>query len=412
MERIITDPNVSVLGERASGLVVRVGRDASAYKAFVPHPLPPPLTIDLPLATAISEADRSIGELAGLGRTMANPDLLIAPFIRREAVLSSRIEGTQATITDIYSFEAGDATAGARRRPAPPDVQEVINYVDATHYGLDRISTLPVSVRLMKELHARLLRGVRGADKSPGEFRRSQNWIGAPNCLLNEASYVPPPVAQMEEALAELEQYIHAPAEVHPPLVRLALIHAQFEMVHPFIDGNGRIGRLLVTLLTVNWGLLPLPLLYLSAFFERERDGYYARLLGVSERSEWREWLLFFLRGVAQQSRDAIQRAKRLQDLQATWRDAVTVPRGSTLTVRLVDSLFSSPITTVSATQRLLGVTYPSAKATIDKLVGAGILELFDDRAYGRQWWAPSVLEIVGEPDESRAEFKPSGLRA
>ena len=248
----------------------------------MPHPLPATFERDRTLLNALSDADRSVGELAGVGRQIPNPDLLIDPFIRREAVLSSKIEGTQATITDLYAFEAED-TAGVRRRPAPGDVQEVINYVAAMSYGLGRIHELPISLRLLKELHGRLMKGVRGEDKHPGEFRQSQNWIGAPNCLLADASYVPPPVAEMEVALGELELYIHATGQLDPPLLRLAMIHCfSFEMIHPFIDGNGQIGRLLVSLLLVHWNILPLPLLYLSAFFERELNSYYAKLQALS----------------------------------------------------------------------------------------------------------------------------------
>lgn len=395
MSRVAVDPNIVTLSEDESGRVVRVGRGELSYQAFVPRPLPPEMSIDSELINALSAADRAIGELAGLGRMLANPELLIDPFVRREAVLSSKIEGTQATITEVYSFEAEDATAGARRRPPNSDVQEVINYISATRYGLERVKTLPVSLRLITELHSRMLSGVRGGDKYPGEFRRSQNWIGAPNCLLKDATYIPPPTAEMEIALDQLESYIHGPAD-WPALVRLALIHGQFEMIHPFIDGNGRIGRLLVTLLLVDWNVLPLPLLYLSAFFERERDAYYERLRGLSQRAAWKEWVLFFLRGVAEQACDGTDRAKKLQDLQALWRSELMGPRASALMLRLVDQLFVSPMITVPRAQALLGVTYPSAKHTVEKLTEMGVLAPFDERTYGRMWWAPKIVEIVG----------------
>jgi Fic family protein len=394
MNRVAVDPNVVTVSEGETGRVVRVGRGELSYQAFVPNPLPPTLTMDSDLINGLSAADRAIGELAGLGRMLPNPDLLIDPFVRREAVLSSKIEGTQATITEVYSFEAEDATAGAKRRPPNPDVQEVINYISATRYGLDRVKTLPVSLRLITELHSRLLSGVRGGDKYPGEFRRTQNWIGAPNCLLKDATYVPPPTAEMTICLEQLEGYVHEPDD-WPPLVRLAMIHGQFEMIHPFIDGNGRIGRLLVTLLLVDWNVLPLPLLYLSAFFERERDAYYDRLHGISERAAWKEWVLFFLRGVAEQACDGTDRAKKLQDLQAQWRAQLTGPRASALMLRLVDHLFITPVITVPRAQALLGVTYPSAKHTVEKLVDIGVLEPFDARTYGKTWWAPKIVAVV-----------------
>jgi cell filamentation protein, protein adenylyltransferase len=394
MVRVAIDPNVVTAVERPSGRVVRVGRGDLAYEAFVPHPLPATFDRELALLNALSAADRSLGELAGVGRLLPNPDLLIDPFIRREAVLSSKIEGTQATITDVYAFEA-EQSGGARRRPPTGDVQEVINYISAMSYGLRRIHELPISLRLLKELHGRLMKGVRGEDKQPGEFRHSQNWIGAPNCLLADASYVPPPISEMEVALSELELYVHATEELDPPLLRLAMIHAQFEMIHPFMDGNGRIGRLLISLLLVHWNILPLPLLYLSAFFERERDLYYERLQALSAEGDWAGWFVFFLRGVESQARDAAERAKRLQDLQAEWRGRFSAARSSALLLKLVDYLFQAPVITVPRAQRLLGVTYPSARHSIDKLVEAGVLEPFGEKAYGRPWWAPRIMGIV-----------------
>ncbi len=388
-------PQGVTIAEGPSGRSVRVGRGEVAYDAFVPNPLPAPLTLTRRLFTTLSEADRALGELAGLGRMIPNPALLISPFIRKEAVLSSKIEGTETTMTEVYSFEAELSTPPTRRRTRiPPDVIEVINHIDATRYGLVRINELPISLRLIKELHERLMRGVRGEDKSPGEFRRTQNWIGSRGCLLKDATYVPPPVPEMERSLDRLETYVHAEDDL-PPLIRLAMIHSQFEMIHPFIDGNGRIGRLLIVLLMVHWNLLPIPLLYLSAFFERNRETYYERLLGVSARGEWEEWISFFLQGIGEQARDATTRAKKLQDLQAEWRGQVTSPRSSTLTLRLVDSLFESPVVRVPRAQALLGVTYPSAKQTIDKLVQAGILEPYGDRTYSRAWIAPRILELI-----------------
>lgn len=381
--------------ENAAGRTVRVGSGELAYEAFVPAPLPPRLDLSDELFRSLSEADRALGELSGLGRTLSNPDLLINPFIRKEAVLSSKIEGTQATLTDLYMFEAG-----ADRSPsseAVGDVREVMNYLAALRYGLGRLDQLPMSARLIRELHERLMAGVRGQERSPGEFRTTQNWIGAPGSLLADASYVPPPPAEMDQAITEFERYVHREDDPHPPLVRLGLIHVQFEMIHPFIDGNGRIGRLLTSLLLVHWKLLPVPLLYLSAYLERERNAYYDHLHAVSDRAAWTDWLVFFLRGVAEQSRDATARAKRLQDLQTSWREAVTHARSSALLLRLVDHLFRSPVITVPAVRDLLGVTYPAAKANIEKLVDAGIVEPFDVSSYGRRYWAPQVIRTIGE---------------
>jgi len=355
------------------------------------------LSYDAELVPALSDADRALGELAGLGRTMTNPHLLIGPFIRREAVLSSRIEGTQADIADLYAYEAGQLPLPGFK-PAPPesDVHEVLNYVRTMEYGLKRLGTLPVSLRLMRELHERLLEGVRGEQATPGEFRRSQNWIGRPNCTLNDATFVPPSVPEMLDALGVLEKYIYQASE-HPPLVRLGLIHYQFEAIHPFLDGNGRIGRLLISLLLVNWNLLPSPLLYLSAYFECHRQDYYDLLLAVSERGAWKDWLLFFIRGVAEQARDAITRAKRLQDLQLDWHKRLTHARASALLLRLADSMFESPLLTIPQAQRILNLTYRSAQLNMEKLVAAGIVQPVGDASYGKSFLAVEILNVISE---------------
>ncbi len=379
-----------------SGRIIRVGQGEAAYWAFVPHPLPPSLPADWELSRVLSGADRALSELAGLGRAVPNPHLLIGPFVRREAVLSSRIEGTRADITDLYAYEAGQLPLPGMDAAAPEsDVREVLNYVNALEYGLKRLETLPVSLRLIRELHERLMAGVRGEHATPGEFRRTQNWIGPPGCTLNEATFVPPPPAEMLEALDALEKYLHR-QDVYPPLLHLGLVHYQFEAIHPFVDGNGRIGRLLLSLLLVQWDLLPLPLLYLSAYFHRHRQAYYDLLLGVSERGAWREWLLFFLRGVAEQALDAAARAKKLQDLQATWRARLTQARTSALTLRLADGLFDSPILTIPQAQRLLQVgSYHSAQRSIEKLISAGILQPADDTVYGKTYVAAEILDII-----------------
>ena len=383
-----------------AGRLVRVGQGEAAYWAFVLHPLPPDLPADWELARSLSEADRALSELAGVGRTMPNPHLLIGPFVRREAVLSSRIEGTQADITDLYAYEAGQLPLPGVE-PAPPesDVREVLNYVRALEYGLERLDTLPVSLRLIRELHERLMAGVRGEHATPGEFRRSQNWIGPPNCTLNEARFVPPPVPQMHKALDAFEKYLHGDT-VYPPLVRLALVHHQFEAIHPFVDGNGRIGRLLISLLLVEWKLLPLPLLYLSVYFYRYQQDYYDLLLAVSERGDWRDWVLFFLRGVTDQAQDAIVCAKQLQDLQITWRERLMQARTSALLLRLADSLFASPIITIPEAKRLLGVTYHSAQRNVERLVEARILQPADDASYGKTYLATEILDIIVDIDK------------
>ncbi len=387
--------NPDLFRNSSSGRLVRVGQGPYAYWAFVPNPLPPELLLDRPLLQTLSEADRALGELAGLGRTIPNPHLLIRPFIRKEAVLSSRIEGTQADVADLYAYEAGQlALPGMEPRPPESDVREVLNYVHALEYGLERLHTLPVSLRLFRELHARLMQGVRGEKMTPGEFRRSQNWIGRPGCTLDEAEYVPPPPDQLLDVLSDLEAYINREHD-YPPLIRLALIHYQFEAIHPFLDGNGRIGRLLISLLLSHWELLPLPLLYLSAYFHRHRQTYYELLMAVSQRGAWGDWVGFFLSGIAEQARDASDKARKLQDLQIAWRNRLSQARRSVLLLRLVDQLFISPIITITQAQRILDVTYPSAQRNVEKLVQAGILEQVGESSYNKTFLAREILAVL-----------------
>ncbi len=379
----------------AAGRLVRVGSGEGTYWAFVPHPLPPDLSFDGELIWHLSAADRALGELAGVGRTLPNPHLLVAPFLRREAVLSSRIEGTQADLADLYAYEAGQLSIPGLPAPAP-DVREVHNYVRALEYGLRRLETLPVSLRLIRELHERLMEGVRGGQADPGAFRRSQNWIGRPGSSLADAEFVPPPPGEMEAALDAFERYLHAGND-HPPLVRLALVHYQFEAIHPFLDGNGRIGRLLISLLLVHWNLLPHPLLYLSAYFDRHRGAYYDHLLAVSQRGAWREWILFFLRGVAEQAQDAVARVRRLQELQDRWRRTLTQVRSSALHLSVADSLFTVPILTIPQVQQRLGVTYHTARRCVERLAEAGILRQMGDWSYGKVFFAPEIMAVAAD---------------
>jgi Fic family protein len=381
----------------SSGKAVRIGQGELAYHAFIPSPLPPAFVFDAEMVQTLSEADRALGELAGLGRTIANPHLLINPFIRQEAVLSSRIEGTETDLTDLYGYEAGQfLLPGVRPLKAVADAREVFNYVQALKQGLARLDTLPVSLRLIREAHAKLMEGVRGGQATPGEFRRSQNWIGPAGCLLKDASYVPPPVPEMLEALDALERYLHAEDRL-PPLMRLAFIHYQFEAIHPFIDGNGRIGRLLMPLLMVSWGLLPHPLLYLSVYFEQRREEYYRLLMAVSTQGAWREWARFFLDGVAVQARDAVALAKQLQDLQAKWRDLLVQGRASALVLKLADILFESPILTLPMAGDALGVSYQGAVKIVKKLVDVGALHPMEPKARTKVFVAKDILDIVGQ---------------
>lgn len=372
-----------------SGRLLKVEQDNRTYWAFVPDPLPPAVGLGASLVRALSDADRALGELAGLGRAIPNPHLLIGPFTRREAVLSSRIEGTQADIAAVYAYEAG----ALKNRDT--DAREVVNYVRAMDHGLQRLAELPVGLRLIRELHTHLMEGVRGGAAAPGEFRRVQNYIGRPGCTVETADFVPPPVSQMIPALEDWEAYLHTD-DGNPPLVRLAYIHYQFETIHPFLDGNGRIGRLLIPLLLVEWNLLPLPLLYLSAFFEKHRGDYYDLLLAVSQRSAWEDWLLFFLRGVEEQARDAIVRARRLQDLQRQWRERLqTRPYTAASLLKLVDELFAAPTVTVPQVQAILGVTHRAANQTVMRLVEEGVLVAVPGRARNRQFVAQAIVDVL-----------------
>lgn len=366
-----------------------VVRAPTGYWAFVPPPLPPDLTFDAELVAAMSQADQGIGLLAGAGGWLPNPHLLIRPFLRREAVLSSRIEGTVATVTDLVLFEVS-----AETESRTPDVREVANYVVALERALRPDRVLPLSKRLVRDLHRDLMTGVRGEHMTPGEFRTSQNWIGPPNCSLDEATFVPPPVEEMRGCLDAFESYLHASSDL-PSLVRLALIHYQFEAIHPFLDGNGRVGRLLITLLLHEWQLLPQPLLYLSAYFERRRDEYYERLLAVSMEGAWVPWIRFFLEGIAEQCTDAVQRAQRLFALRERYHRDLHATRTSALPLRLVDHLFERPATTIGQAAGVLDVTWRAASLNVDKLVDAGILREATGRERNRIFVAQEILDLL-----------------
>ena len=363
------------------------------YWAYVPNPLPPSLTWTPNLVADLSAADRALGELSGLGRVLPNPHLLITPFVRREAVLSSQIEGTQASLFDLYAYEVSQLPIFER----PADVREVHNYVRALEHGLERLSSLPLSLRLIRELHERLMTGVRGEHQTPGEFRRSQNWIGAPGCTLNDATYVPPPPVDMLETLDALERFFHADSSL-PPLIRLGLIHYQFEAIHPFLDGNGRVGRLLLTLLLCAWELLPQPLLYLSAYFEAHRQEYYVSLLAVSQQGAWERWLRFFLQGVAEQSHDAVRRAGRLQALREQYRTRFQSVRTAARLLQVVDLLFARPVVGVTQVAQALDVSFQAAARHVDTLVAEGVLREITGQARGRLYRADAILRAIEAP--------------
>lgn len=367
-------------------------RAEGGYWAFVPPPLPPDLHLDTTLVSRLSAADRAIGELAGLGRGLPNPHLLSRTLMRREAVLSSRIEGTQASLSDLVLFEVEP------NRRDDTDVHEVYNYLRAVDHVMDPSRALPLSLRLLREAHEILLTGVRGGYATPGEFRQTQNWIGSPGAVIDTATFVPPPPERLWEGLDAIEKFMYDASQL-PPLLAIGAIHYQFEALHPFIDGNGRVGRLLVVLLLVEWGLLPAALLDLSAYLEPRRNRYYDGLLRVSTHGDWTGWLMFFLDVVEHQARDALQRARSLHDLRERMRSQVTAVRSSGSAAKLVDALFELPVMTISRAQVVLDMTHRAASLNIAKLVDLEILTEIHHARRQRFFIASEVMAAVERSD-------------
>ena len=316
------------------------------YRAFIPAGLPPTPAIQFTdkLQAVLSEADRALGRLDGSIGTLPDPDLFVFMYVRKEAVLSSQIEGTQSSLDDLLEVEAS-----LFRQDRPKDVDEVVNYVVAMKHGLARLKELPLSVRLIREIHEKLLKGVRGADRNPGELRTTQNWIGAHGCTLNDAAYVPPPPHEVPTALSDLEAFIRA-RDPMSALVRAGLTHAQFETIHPFLDGNGRVGRLLITFMLCEREILTKPVLYLSSYFKRHREQYYEMLQSVRDRGDWEAWLIFFLTAVAKVSNESTETARRIVDLRERHRNVITghFGRGAASALRVLESLYSRPIVSVN----------------------------------------------------------------
>ena len=367
-------------------------RSASGVLAFIPDPLPPAINIGASLLRSLSDADRLIGQLAGEGRTLPNPHLLMRPFVKREAVLSSRIEGTQATLGELLA-----ADAGAVVDRSPEDLREVANYVAALEHGIRRLDSLPLSLRLIREVHAELMRGVRGGQATPGEFRRTQNWIGPAGGTLQNAIYVPPPPDRLMDCLSQWESF--ARDWTWPPLIQVALLHYQFEAIHPFLDGNGRVGRLLITLFLVERRVLQTPLLYLSSFFEATRSEYYERLRAVTDQAAWEEWLAYFLNGIARMSQDSLTRAEKINDLLGQWRSQVAGAASKTA-VSLVDLLAENPFWTVRKLAQRLGVAYTTAQRAVEKLESLGFLRQVTEAKRDRVFCAQDIMTILDEPPQ------------
>ena len=359
----------------------RYVKQRTGYAAFIPASLPPdpPIALDGPLHALLSRADQAVGRLDGVIQTVPNPDFFVYMYVRREAVLSSQIEGTQSTLEDLLAVELEPRPAW---RDLPQDVEEVVRYVHAMNYGLARLSDLPLSLRLITEIHRELLTGVRGSKRLPGEFRRSQNWIGPENATLEEATFVPPPVHEMKQALDNFERFMHE--DELPALVHAGLAHAQFETIHPFLDGNGRVGRLLITFLLVYRGVFHRPLLYLSVYLKRHRAEYYDRLMAIRNSGDWESWLLFFLTGVAQTAEEATATARAILDLREEHRRLIQERTAGINGLRVLDLLFERPLVHVNLVKDSLGIAFVTANKLVEQLEGLGILEEITGRRRDR----------------------------
>ncbi len=341
------------------------------YSAFVPAKLPPdpPIRVDAEMQRLLSLADRKLGRLDGITEILPNPELFVAMYVKKEAVLSAQIEGTQASLVDVLNTpEEGNEEEQTN------DIKDVVNYVKAMYWGMQQLDTLPLSLRLIKGIHKVLLHDVRGSDKNPGEFRRSQNWIGPQGCTLETAVFVPPDVPEMEQAMGDLELFIHADDDI-PALIKIALIHAQFETIHPFLDGNGRMGRLLITFWLCQQRILAQPLLYLSYFFKQNRREYYDRLMDVRTKGSWEEWIKFFLRGIAIVSDEATESAKQIIGLKNSYSQLLYErDRNNSNYQHLLDELFENPVITKKEVANQLNVSIPTAGTIVDVFCELGIL--------------------------------------
>lgn len=376
-----------MMDEMSSPTPGRAGRyvtQLTGYRAFIPAALPPdpPLRLDLRLQGTLADASLALGRLDGSVLTLPNPDLFVFMYVRKEAVLSSQIEGTQSSLQDVLAAEARIFSP-----ESPSDVHEVLNYIGAMNHGLERLKELPVSVRLIREIHERLLRGVRGNGLALGELRRTQNWIGPGGCTLSEATFVPPPPDVVPQALADLERFIHNNDGL-PLLIKIGLAHAQFETIHPFLDGNGRVGRLLIAFLLVERAALHKPVLYLSHYFKGHRQEYYDRLQAVRDSGDWEAWIAFFLRGVIDVSAQATQTARHILSLRESLRERITIHLGGATAngLKVLEHLFRRPIISVSEVRTLTGTSYPASNQLVQRLVEQGVVREMTGRARHRRF--------------------------
>jgi Fic family protein len=359
----------------------------------------PPIKIDAELTRLLSDADWALGRLDGIATVLPNPDLFVSMYVRQEAVLSSQIEGTQSTLEDVLQFEID-----SKGQDFPKDIHEVVNYVAAMNYGLDRLKTLPLSLRLVREIHGKLLTDARGTNRTPGEFRKSQNWIGPSGCTLATATFLPPPVPEMQSALDNLEKFLHD--DSLPLLIQCGLAHAQFETIHPFLDGNGRVGRLLVTFLLCQKRALERPLLYLSHYLKQHRTAYYDRLMSIRNDGDWEGWLKFFIRGVQEVSREAADTAQSILRMREEHRQLLSTKLAKDkLTATpydfvFLEYLFEQPIITVRLAEERLNCAFVTANKVVERFVKLGLLEEMTGFQRNRRFrYAPylALFESVGE---------------
>ena len=374
---------------------MRAGRyiqQPTGYRAFFPAPLPPkpPVRIDGSLQTLLSDADRALGRLDGSICTLPNPDLFVFMYVRKEAVLSSQIEGTQSSLQDVL-----EAEAKIFNPKKPSDVREVLNYIDALRYGLERLNELPVSIRLIREIHECLMQGVRGSHLTPGELRRSQNWIGPGGCTLNEAAFVPPPPEEIASSFSLLEKFLHEDKSL-PLLIKIGLAHAQFETIHPFLDGNGRMGRLLITFLLCEANVLQKPVLYLSYYFKKYRDRYYTKLQDVRDKGNWEEWIRFFLTGIIEVSKQAANTARSIQQMRETHRSLITEQLGYSAANahRVLEFSYEQPILSVKDIVGITGTSFAAANNLVSRLTELELFREFTGRVRNRLFRYEPYLKL------------------
>ncbi|MGB3562884.1 MAG: Fic family protein [Thermoanaerobaculia bacterium] len=389
---------------RTTGEYERITAGGEEVAAFIPYPLPPEnpqLALDTETRTFVHDAEHELARLELASEMVPSLDWFLYGFVRKEAVVSSQIEGTQATLVDLLTMEAGGFTDSG---PAESDLEEICNYLEAVAYARKQIGRedgLPISMRLLNEAHRRLVKGVRGADRRPGEIRKSPNWVGGTRP--GNAIFVPPPPAALPEVLSGFEKYIHSADEL-PSIVRVGMAHVQFETIHPYLDGNGRIGRLLITLLLEHWGLLAQPLLYLSLYFKRHQQEYYDRLGAVRSEGDWEGWTRFFLEGVITIAGEAVTAARELHSLVAADRGrVVAAPSGTLMAARLFEQLPEHPVVTIAGARKLLETTKPTAAKAIKALVDSGVLTEATGRKRDRTFRYTAYLDILRAGTELEA---------